>query len=258
LVQGIRTAAAGMMAQMAAQDVSANNLANANTAGFKRDVPSFGAVLAGRVSQPAALPGHMPALSVVEITPGAPDAAPAGRTVEARTGVDRSQGALNETGDPLNLALEGDGYFAVQTQAGVAYTRNGAFTRGADGYLVTQSGDQVLGERGPIRLDDGEVTVDEQGRVAEGGAVVDTLRVVRLSEPDAAVKTGASLWRATGPVREAPGTRVRQGFLEASNVNSISEMVTMISGFRTYEASQKAIQAQDATLDKLVNDVGRV
>lgn len=235
MVRGLTAASMGMIAQMAGQDITANNLANANTAGYKRDVPSFESLLSSAV-------GAAPA---THVTP--------------RGGTDFAQGVLKDTGDKLHLALEGEGFFAVQTPAGPAYTRNGSLSVSADGYLATQSGNKVLGASGPIRIGRGDVSVDPQGLVSQNGAVVDTLQVVRFANQGALSKVGGGMWSAGGAVpAPATGTTVRQGYLESSNVNSVSEMVSMITAFRTFEASQKAIQAQDSTLDKCVNEVGRV
>jgi flagellar basal-body rod protein FlgG len=231
----MQAAASGMVAQMAGQDVVANNLANVNTSGFKRDVPSFRALLTGQLE-------------------GANTA-----QVSVDPGFDRSQGAIRETGSPTHFALDGDGYFAVQTPSGVACTRNGAFTLDSEGYLVTTSGDKVLGQSGPVQLaGKGEIKVSERGVLTQNGQDMDTLQVVRFAPTAPLGKTGDGLWRMDpSSTTIATDVRVRQGSLEASNVNPIEEMVSMIAGLRTYEASQKSIQAQDETLDKLVNEVGR-
>lgn len=235
MVRGIHTAAAGMMAQAAAQDITANNLANADTAGYKRDVAGFRAALADAIGAPGA-----------------------GDPVAAQTVSDFRQGTIRQTGDRFHLALDGDGFFTVQTPNGPAYTRDGAFTRAADGYLVTRGGNRVLGTNGPIRLNEGDWAVSATGEVTQGGRGVGTLRLARFAGEAALSKAGNNLWRSAAAPQNAPDARVRQGCLEGSNVNTISEMVTMITGFRVYEAGQKAIQAQDQTLDRLVNEVGRV
>lgn len=235
MVRGLTSSASGMTAQMAGQDITANNLANVNTAGYKRDIPSFQAMLTSAVG--AAPTAH----------------------VSGGSGVDFSQGALQTTGSKFNFALEGDGFFTVQTAGGPAYTRDGAFTVSTDGYLATQNGDKVLGAAGPIKIGKSEIAVDPTGQVSQGGVTLDTLKIARFANQGALAKIGGNLWsagRATPTV--ATGTSVRQGYLEASNVNSVSEMVSMISDYRTFEASSKAIQAADSTLDKCVNEVGRV
>ncbi|HEY3269341.1 MAG TPA: flagellar basal-body rod protein FlgF [Armatimonadota bacterium] len=236
MIRGITSAAQGMMAQMAAQDVTANNLANVNTSGFKRDVPAFSVFLTG-----------------------ADGAAPITQ-LDTQAGCDFAQGSLKQTDDKLNFALEGDGFFSVQTAAGVAYTRDGSFTLSADGALVTGSGDAVLGANGPIKLAPGSFSVDERGVITQNGKAVDTLKVVSFADPQGLRKLGGNLITApfTQATNAATTTKVRQGYLESSNVNSVSEMVSMISGYRAYEASQKAATAQDETLEKLVNEVGRV
>ena len=235
MISGLQSAASGMVAQMAGQDTTSNNLANANTPGFKRDVTCFSSIYSGQL-----MGKHAAAVGVM----GA---------------CDSSQGTFQETGNPLHLALDGEGYFMVQTSDGPTCTRNGSFTLRADGTLVTSSGDPVLGNSGPIRLGPGEVKIDERGRIFQKGKQVDALEIVRPASTSAMRKMGSGLTDASGAIPLAASeVRVRQGSLESSNVNAIGEMVSMIAGLRAYEAGQKAIQAQDETLQKLVNDVGRL
>ena len=235
MVRGLQSASTGMIAQMAGQDITANNLANANTAGYKRDIPSFESMLTNAVG-----------------------AAPMTR-ISAGSGVDFAQGVLREAGNKFSMALEGEGFFNVQTPTGTAYTRDGAFNVSNDGYLVTESGNRVLGTAGAIKVGRGDFAVDPQGQITQNGAVVDTLKVSKFANTGPLSKTGGNLWTAGGAAATpATGTSVRQGYLEGSNVNSVSEMVSMITAFRTFEATQKSIQAQDETLDKCVNEVGRV
>jgi flagellar basal-body rod protein FlgG len=235
MIRGIRSAANGMMAQMINQDVAANNLANANTAGFKQDKASFEAVLHGKLG----------AASISEVVP--------------HSAADFTQGTLLQTENPFNLALDGEGFFTVRTQNELAYTRNGSFTRDSNGYLVTQSGEQVLGNSGPIQLNTDKWTINEKGQIYNGKTLIDTLQITQFNNPSGLTKVGSSLWKAAANAGASTSTaRVCQGYLEGSNVNTISEMVSMISGYRVYEAGQKAVQAQDETLDKAVNDVGRV
>lgn len=236
MIRGIQSAASGMIAQMASEDITANNLANVNTTGYKREVPSFQAILSGQNG----------AASTSEI--------------QIKNGKDWTAGSLTETGNPLDLALETDGFFCVQTANGVRYTRCGSFTLNSQGQLATQSGDLVLGNSGPIKLSsNNNVQITSDGNISQSGAQVDQLRIVTVANPQQAQKDGSNLWKSSG-TQPAPASKIqiRQGYLENSNVNTISEMVTMISALRSYEAGQKVIQAQDETLDKAVNDVGKV
>lgn len=235
MIRGITSSTQGMMAQMAAQDITANNLANVNTSGFKREVPAF-----------------------VGFLSTAQGAAPTS-AIDAQAGTDLAQGPLQQTDDKMNFALEGAGFFVVQTPQGPAYTRDGAFTLAADGTLTSVSGDPVLGANGPIRLSPGTFSVDERGEITQNGRVVDALKVVTFAQPEGLRKLGGNLLAAPfAQPQAAPQARVRQGYLEGSNVNAVREMVDMISGYRAFEASQKAVLAQDETLEKLVNEVGRV
>ncbi len=232
MVRGIHSAAAGMVAQTTGQEITANNLANANTPGYKRDVAGFGSVLSHAME---AASGRLDAFGSADMSPG----------------------ALQDTGDGFNFALVGDGFFAVQTAGGTAYTRDGSFTRDAEGYLTTRSGDRVLGDGGPIQLSGAGWKVDAAGKITQDGREAGALSIVRFAR-GGLEKSGANLWTSATQPEPAVGVSVRQGYLEGSNVNTVREMVSMIAGFRTYEASQKSIQAQDQTLERLVNEVGRV
>ena len=234
MIRGLHFSASGMMAQMTGQEVIANNLANANTNGYKRESVGFAGVLS-------------------DASKAAPTA-----TLAPRTAFDFASGPLQPTDSPLSLALEGDGFFSIDTPNGPAYTRDGAFRIDAEGYLATSAGNRVLGESGPIRLSSrGDVSVNASGVVVQGGSEAGRLRIAQFGSSDSMQRIGDNLWMASENGKPATETRVRQGFIEGSNVNSIHEMVAMIAGLRAYEANQKVVQAQDETLDKLVNDVGR-
>ncbi len=190
------------------------------------------------------------------------------------------QGPLQRTENPLDLALEGRGFFVVLTERGERYTRNGAFTVNQEGILVTHNGNPVLGENGIIRLQHNNFMINERGEILvnnaisleprdvvsmtgnawENPVVVDRLRVVDFENIREIKKEGDSMYRETpesGPAISATQFSVRQGFLEKSNVNVVREMVDMIEVQRSYEANQKTVQAHDQTLGKLINEVIR-
>ncbi len=240
------------------QDVIAQNIANVDTPGYKRDVPllrTFANELALRVEDRRA--GRRAAVAI-PIGPIATDVFVGG------VSFDPGQGPMVETGAPLDLAIDGDGYFVVQTAQGEAYTRNGSFTLNARGELVTASGLSVLGEGGPVRIPPGaRVQVLGDGTLTADGRRCGKLRVVRFEDPRQLRKVGSSLLEApadgaAGAATPATPAAVRQGVLETSNVSVVEEMVRMLTGMRAYEACQRVVWFIDETLDKAVNDVGRV
>ena len=172
---------------------------------------------------------------------------------------DFAQGALKETGLPTDLALEGEGFFAVRRAGGeIMYTRAGNLAVDAQGRLATSGGDLVLGEDGgEIRVEGTGFAVDADGRVSVNGEPRGRLMLAAFDDPGALVKAGEGLFRGQG-ARAAEGVAVRQGYLEASNVDAVEQMVSMIECFRAYESSQRLLQAQDRTLQRLIEQVGKV
>lgn len=255
MIRGLYTSASGMLTGVRQTDAVTNNLANVNTAGYKKDTAvskEFQEMLIYRINDPALTSSRL--------------SFPAGVTpigyLGTGTMVDQvftshQQGIARNTGNTLDLALSGEGFFVVNTANGLRYTRNGAFTLNADRELVTTTGDKVLGTNGPIRLNGTKNNVDEAGNVYSDDVLVDRLRVVTFSDNGVLEKQGDSYFKPSGAVQELPAKGiVQQGFLEGANVNSVSEMVALINVFRSYEANQKMIQVQDETLGKAVNEVG--
>ena len=231
--RGLYIAASGMLTELARQDQIANDLANASTPGYKPERAaqrSFGELLLANRATGARV-GHLGLGAEI---------------AELRT--DFTQGALRETGEPLDVALVGDGFLAVETAAGTRYTRNGQLALEADGRLVTATGHPVLADNGqPLVVPGGEaVTIGADGTVSAGGRSVGRLAVVSLRD---ARKEGDSLYAGT-PGRPQAGTQVKQGALEASAVNSARAMVDMIVSLRPFESSQRVIRALDETLGK--------
>lgn len=271
-----------MRAQQWRMDTVANNLANVNTSGFKKEVAAFKAfpeLLVRRMEDDG-----------VGINPfGSHDAAPVvGRL---GTGVELNelftnfdQGPLIETSNDFDFALEGKGFFVVDTPQGERYTRNGSFQLGKEGLILTKEGFPVLGENGPINVKENNFKVDAEGRIWVNGAIgddpnvlvsregnqwedtvlLDTMRVVEFDLDRYLEKQGTSLWReseTSGPATAVEGERrpkVVQGFVETANVDPITEMVNMIEINRAYEASQKVVQAEEQALGTLINQVSRM
>ncbi len=180
---------------------------------------------------------------------------------------DFSPGELKKTGNPLDLALTGRGFFCVQTPDGIQYTRRGDFTINSDEVLVTQDGWPVLGASGEIQLKIAkpsdqmrEFSVSEDGFITVDGSQVDRLRIVDFTQSHALEKAGHNFYRGLNPnaLEEVDEDfKVSQGFLELSNVNVVRMMTEMIEVLRGYESYQKMMRSVDDMNAKLINDVGR-
>lgn len=263
MIRGWYTGASGMNAQQYRLDTISNNLANVDTAGFKKDVTvtkSFSELLLRRKDFDG----------VYENPFGSADAAPIigklGVGVETNENfTDFSEGSLRLTNTSTDLALHGKGFFAIQTPDGERYTRNGNFMIGKEGILETKDGYPVLGENGIIRLEDDKFKVNEDGIiVTKDNEVVDRFKVVRFDNERYLKKQGNSFWYETetsGPAHIAEGferPQFIQNYMETSNVNVVNEMVRMIEVNRAYEANQKTIQSEDSMMNTLWNRVAAV
>jgi flagellar basal-body rod protein FlgG len=237
--------------------VEANNLANARTPGYKQDrvsAESFELVLRGS-TDPLTPVLALPSATALEL------AGTVGSGIYPLEPVlDLSQGGLYETGERLDLALVGPGFFAVQTPEGERYTRAGNFAVDGNGLLRTATGDLVLGEQGPIQVGTGDLSVGSDGTIYVNGNATARLRLVEFDVP-ALQKAGENYLVPREPAaapRLATGTQVRQGYLESSNVDLSRTMVSLFEIQRAYELSARALQMQDQTLGQAINDVGRV
>lgn len=262
--RGLYTAASGMITETTRTAVIANNLANVNTTGYKRDRAldrEFEPMLIRRINDTEkmkvtdfkgfSLDGRAPLVGTLGL---------GSYTQEIAT--DHAQGAMMTTGNPYDLAISGEGYFMVATPDGVRYTRNGSFYRAANGNLVTSEGRNVLNAQGrPINIPETAtgVVVNQRGDLYADGQLVDTLGLVQFADRRAVLKQGDSLYYAQEGVRPTPATGiVEQGVLERANANVVSEMVDLINNYRVYEADSKAVVSQDTLLDHAVNEVGRL
>ena len=257
MIRGWYTGASGMNAQQNRLDAISNNLANVDTAGYKRDVTvskAFSELLIRRMN-----------LDGVYETPfGSADAAPVigklGLGVETNENyTDFTQGSFRQTDSNTDIAFSGKGFFAVQTPAGERYTRDGNFLVGKEGILETKDGYPVLGESGYIYVTDDKFTVNEDGMIysQDTNEVIDRFKTVRFDNERYLQKTGAHLYRSTdisGSAVIAEGNdrpRFLQGYMETSNVNVVNEMVQMIEVNRAYEANQKTITSEDSMMGTL-------
>lgn len=234
----LRNAAASMTEMTRQQERVANNLANANTVGYKRD-RLFTQALEERI-----------------------DAEGAPRSDRRVTqGADPQQGALQATGNPLDVALDGEGFFVTTDAATGAnrYTRAGQFTLSPDGALQTPAGHAVEGEGGPIQIppESGPVQIAKDGTIRAGEQQVGKLRVVRFENPLQLERLDGAAFAAAGaePL-PAETPRVIQGHLEGSNVSPVAEMTDMIEHFRTFESQQKMLQTTDQVLGRVTRDLG--
>ena len=259
MIRGWYTGASGMNAQQNRLNTISNNLANVDTAGFKRDITvskSFPELLLRRTNYDG----------VYEIPngSGSADAAPVigkiGLGVETNENyTDFEQGSFKYTNTQTDTALSGKGFYAVQTPYGERYTRNGDFFIGKEGILETKEGYPVLGEKGFIYVEDDKFTVNQDGIIysQETSEEIDRFKVVRFDNERYLKKMGSSLYIDTeisGPAHIAEGDErpsFLQGYSETSNVNVVNEMVQMIEVNRAYEANQKTIQSEDSMMSTL-------
>jgi flagellar basal-body rod protein FlgG len=228
-------------------NISANNLANVNTTGFKRDRVSFEDTFTRYAHDYHADPRTD--LRQEQLLPRA-DVIATPRLAEQK--IDFSQGPLSLTGNPLDLAIQGPGFFKVQNGGSTYYTRNGAFHRSADGLLVTDQNYPVLGNGGPIDLPEGKTaSVGPTGAVYVDGAQVSQIDVVSVQNPEAMQKYGTNLFTAASGSRIREGaldeglTQVAQGYLEKPNVEVVEEMVSMIETQRSFDAYQKVMTSSN-------------
>lgn len=248
MIKGIYAATSGMIAEATRTDIIANNLANVNTTGYKKDIAvskDFASTLIQRINdgQEAPVIGSMGMGVVIdEVKPV------------------QSQGAVHQTGNALDVAIEGKGYFVVQTPNGIRYTRNGSFTKNSRGQLVTQEGYAVLGNNNnPIQINGNKVAITREGKVIVDDITTNNLQFVEFASEKIIDKEGSSLYFAPegATIRNATGG-IREGYLEMSNVNVVLEMVNLIANYRAYEVNAKTVQAHDTLLQKAVNEVGKV
>lgn len=253
-----------MVTETVRTDTIANNLANTNTTGYKRDEAvdrEFEPMLLRRINDHSSNDvTSFKGFSVGSQAPVVGEMGLGSYTREIAT--DHAQGSMQATGNPLDLAIEGQGYFAIATPQGVRYTRDGSFTRSAQGQLVTRNGQAVLDTQGQGIIIPGNasnISIGAKGQIIVDGQDVAQLQFVQFNDRRAVIKQGNSLYfPQNGAQPQAATGDIQQGLLERSNVNTVSEMVNLINNYRVYEAGSKAVITQDSMLDKSVNEVGRV
>ena len=216
------TAASGLRARMESLELLANNVANASTGGYKADREFYGLYSAAESESGASMP-------LIE-----------------RPWIDHAQGVIHATGNPLDVALSGRGFFSVNGPRGPLYTRNGNFRLAGDGRLITSEGYAVRGNTGaPVTLESGRtIDISADGTIRQDGAVVGKLELVDFTSPDAIVKQGNNYFRSVDTLRGpavTSGVTVEQGKLEASNTGSAESAVRLVNVMRQFEMLQKAV-----------------
>ena len=258
MVKGLYTAYTGMINQEHRMDVLTNNLANADTNGYKKEgatAQSFDSILAYKIKDNSE--GYRLAKRTGVHNPGV-------KIGEGYT--DFSQGPLKTTENPYDLALTDKGFFAVeftdkQGETSVKYTRDGNFTLNESGELVTQDGDRVLGTNGqPVKIDPLKDTqINVQGQIIQDGKVAATIQVTDFEDYNYLKRYGENYFEPIDGATEKDTTAmVYAGYLETSNISVVTEMVNMITVSRAYETNQKVITTYDGTLDIAANQLGKV
>lgn len=257
MLRGLYTAWTGMVNEQKRLDVISNNMANADSVGFKDErvtSQAFDQVLAIKVRDGSEAYhnetiGHL-SLGV--------------KIGEVYT--DYSQGSVRQTNGTYDVALSGSGFFTLNVvdKAGnthTCYTRNGQFTVTKDGLLVDSEGNAVQGEGGDITIDPStkSVSISRSGQIFADGQLVDTLKITDFEDYDYLSKYGDTMYEAVSGATEKDATaEILQGYTEQSNVQVVKEMVDMITVTRAYEANQKIIRSYDSMLDRAVNEVGKI
>jgi len=232
---GYYAASTALIARSQALDTIANNLANVSTVGYRAEHNVFRSVLADA--------GGSRGSSV--------DQAINDYGILSGTTLDFSQGALQKTGNDLDLAIEGSGFFRVQTAKGVMYTRNGSFQVSAKGQLITAAGDAVMGDQGTISILPGPVSISPDGTISSNGAVAGKLKLVQFPAGTPIASAGNTYYTAPeNSATAATDSTVQQGVLESSNVNPVSSMVELISAQRSAEMMQHALSMFNSEMDK--------
>jgi flagellar basal-body rod protein FlgF len=234
MIDGIELAASGLDSYANVQEVIARNLANANTVGFKKNTISFKTILSD--------------VDGVETS-----------SLQTNYGVDQSKGNLTYTGNNLDIAIDGDGFFTLETDKGMRYTRNGQFGLSINSEIVTDTGSKLMGQSGPIKIPKGsmEIIIDNNGVVKVDGKDIGKLIITNFTDLTKLAPTGDSMFAAPLETINEDGDvkfRVAQGYLERSNVNVVMEMVDMITNMRSYEASNNIIKTFSDLMKHLISN----
>lgn len=239
---GFYAACAGLVSRMEALDVLSNNLANTSTDGYKAEREFYSALQVGIGN--ASLSPLNQAMNRYGVIGG--------------QWLDLQRGAIVPTGNTLDLALQGSGFFTLQKKNGVLYTRNGNFRLNAKRQLIDMQGNLVLGPKGAIRMPAGEITVSANGTISVNGAMVGKLRIVNFKPGTVLTPSGNTDFTAPPKTAvAATNPSVRQGALEASNMNAVSGVVSLILAQRSAQMMEKALNIFDVDFDKTAQSLGQ-
>lgn len=237
MISGLYTGASSMVSQGDYQAVIARNLANVNTVGYKKNIADFKSYISGPENQ------------------GKSKAGGAGSSL-GKVSTDFSQGMLEYTGNNLDIAIQGEGLFAVQTPAGTVYTRKGQFMLNRDMKVVSPEGWVLLSNSGEIQIPKNakNITIKENGGVSVDGKEIGKIRVVKVSDVNTLESIGGSAYKLSNKAQPEDATefQIAQGYVEKSNVNAIDEMVNMIANMRGFQVGNKSTDAVDETVKKLI------
>ena len=254
MLRGLYTSYTGMLNEQYRMDIMSNNLANADTTGFKKEgstSQAYSEVMAVKIKDLTENPNTPRRLGNMSL----------GVKI-GETYTDFSQGSLRDTGNTYDIALGGSGFFNIEFtsksgETSTKYTRDGGFTITKEGYLVTKDGDYVLGENGRIQLSTtaGTTVFDRNGDIYQDDRLVASLKISDFEDTNYLTHYGETMWDVKeGAVEtEAEDPDVRQGYLEMSNANVVKEMVNMITISRQYESNQKMLTTFDETLEKTMS-----
>ncbi|HDS30988.1 MAG TPA: flagellar hook-basal body protein [Firmicutes bacterium] len=262
MLRGLYSAANAMRYRAHEVDVTANNLANVSTDGFKRDriaMRAFGDILAARINdqsddRPVSFPPGVNYIGIMNL---------GGPAVETEF-IDFSPGRPQVTDNPLDLMLRGPGFFTIETPGGERYTRSGKFTLSSDGIIINPAGQPLLGVNGqPIRLTSpSPIFIHSNGEIVQDGLPVARIRVVEFSDIGNLEKEGFSMFRVKDPTNMAPlpafQTSMEQGVLEGSNVDPIDALVQLITAQRAYEAAARAVDMFNQSMNRVSSELGRL
>jgi len=239
MLQGYYSAATGMNAALNNQDILAENLAHAPVPGYRRQGLAFESYV-----QPPPTP-----------TQGKPSAPLHGARV-AQHATSFTPGPMQHTGNPLECAIQGEGFFVLEGPQGPLYTRNGQFQINAEGQLVSHSGYAVRGSGGPLRIPQNaaNIRISQDGTVSADNTQIGQLSYVTFNDPSKLVRTGTTLFHAPeGVSSQAATASIRQGYREGSNVDVVREMVQMVVGMRQYDASAKALRSLSDAMQQRIS-----
>lgn len=251
MLKGFYNLTSGMLTQQSKLDTISNNMSNVSTPGYKKDVltsRTFKEELLYRTGNvDKSNPFALASTSKIRV----PD--------EVVTNFE--QGSFDETGRTFDFALASDGFFQIQTDQGVRYTRNGSFTLDDQGYLYSQPAGRVSGQQGAIFLGTDKFTVDQQGRITlDDGTVIDQIQVVAFNDNQQLIKSGEGLFQNPDPAnaRAAETPVFKWKMLERSNVAAADEMSEMILSQRAIQSNAQILKMYDVIMDKIASDIGRV